>query len=1050
MHYLLPQLQQLDADFPVQRKLLLVPSINYGRELLASLALARGGWVGWETATLATIASRLAPLELARRHRRPASDVAVSDTVSAAFDVAVREGNVAPALASLAWSAGTRRALADAVLELRVAGVSPALLREVGGGSVAGSLAVVLDRFEALLVTREMADAATLFDAAVTAFDAEAPFVLEHAVLVAAPGWSTRGAPRRLFERLVQHGLRVLSLPPVLAAAARPSAGTIAPPVTAAPPAARPCKAHQTPVSRLMFDSAQAAYPPHDVASPTRSPAMFCAGNPADELRAVLRQVVAAGAQLEEVEIVCTDRDIYGASLDSLCAQIGVSCTMLDGLPLASTRVGRVVERWFRWIESGYQSSTLRGAIESGDFAIAAHVGTAAMSAELRRLKIGWGLDATRRAIDTLRSAQWHARMATVEDEPPGVFAERLGERVNAPRVLSDLLEQLVALAPDPALPLSSSALAEQTAQLLATVELYGEADESTRRRVLDRLAEVAAVAAVSGPLSSAIATVRQELSGVRAWTATSATSKPRRATGGHVHLTSLENAGTTGRPHQFIVGLDADRTGGPVVQSPLLPDWLRVRLNERGALLPTTDERRRERAWQLALAIHGSSAALTLSYAIEGGADGRASGPAPLLLEAARAHLNNPALGYGDLTALLGVPRSAVPDHVRSPVAHAEVAIDERDVWLEAMSEGALLLDATPVLREVFPGLDCGLAAAEARALPEVGVHHGLVPGAGALDPRMTGTPISPSSLERIARCGLNWFYATALAARVPDEPVYDPLVWLNALDRGSALHTIYEHVMRAGLHALVPGAERDARLAALVDDVARRVELNVPAPSDAVRTRETTMLHDEAKLFVTSEHDAFRREPFVVVAVETAFGGRAMPAEFTLDSGETILLHGRVDRVDRLADGTLRLVDYKTGRAFELDGKGGAFDGGRKLQLALYSPAISAQLSAPVSRAEYRFTTARGDGVIAHANEAMLAEAPRIVRSLLDDVRHGRFLPTMEPADCRYCDYAGVCRVATSRFSFTSPRASWAKVVGADNAHYAGMRERRGGDDE
>ena len=151
MHYTLPQLIALDERFPTQRKLLLAPSINFGRELLAALAHERGSWIGWEVATLATIAQKLALVDLAERETRRASDVAVADTISTAFDDVATSPGFSPELAALTWSAGTRGAIADAILELRTANVTAAQLSAVGEIGVASSLAAVLRRYEQLL-----------------------------------------------------------------------------------------------------------------------------------------------------------------------------------------------------------------------------------------------------------------------------------------------------------------------------------------------------------------------------------------------------------------------------------------------------------------------------------------------------------------------------------------------------------------------------------------------------------------------------------------------------------------------------------------------------------------------------------------------------------------------------------------------------------------------------------------------------------------------------------------------------------------------------------
>jgi hypothetical protein len=73
----------------------------------------------------------------------------------------------------------------------------------------------------------------------------------------------------------------------------------------------------------------------------------------------------------------------------------------------------------------------------------------------------------------------------------------------------------------------------------------------------------------------------------------------------------------------------------------------------------------------------------------------------------------------------------------------------------------------------------------------------------------------------------------------------------------------------------------------------------------------------------------------------LELAPGENERKGTFALPDGGTLAVRGRADRVDELPDGTLRVVDYKTGRAgrFAKDPKGGAFNGGRQLQPAIYA---------------------------------------------------------------------------------------------------------------
>jgi hypothetical protein len=80
----------------------------------------------------------------------------------------------------------------------------------------------------------------------------------------------------------------------------------------------------------------------------------------------------------------------------------------------------------------------------------------------------------------------------------------------------------------------------------------------------------------------------------------------------------------------------------------------------------------------------------------------------------------------------------------------------------------------------------------------------------------------------------------------------------------------------------------------------------------------------------FVVAER---QRHEFQVVSVEHSVAFRRHGVELDL----------RVDRIDRLADGSLLIIDYKTGRVKSLLGKDGS---PRELQLVVYAAAIDAPI--------------------------------------------------------------------------------------------------------
>ena len=105
-----------------------------------------------------------------------------------------------------------------------------------------------------------------------------------------------------------------------------------------------------------------------------------------------------------------------------------------------------------------------------------------------------------------------------------------------------------------------------------------------------------------------------------------------------------------------------------------------------------------------------------------------------------------------------------------------------------------------------------------------------------------------------------------------------------------------------------------------------------------------------------------------------------------------------GQADRIDRLADGTLAIRDYKSGRrygklavavrkALERIDNGEQLAGdapeGLNLQLLLYMPGAQALYGAPVSRVEFIYFRGEGEG------DGLLADTVQIVAGCIRRAR-------------------------------------------------------------
>jgi RecB family exonuclease len=158
--------------------------------------------------------------------------------------------------------------------------------------------------------------------------------------------------------------------------------------------------------------------------------------------------------------------------------------------------------------------------------------------------------------------------------------------------------------------------------------------------------------------------------------------------------------------------------------------------------------------------------------------------------------------------------------------------------------------------------------------------------------------------------------------------------------------------------------------------------------------------------------EAEALRPAPVVKRLLEYPFDG-----EFAIEGAEgarRVRLRGKVDRVDLLADGSIRLIDYKTGRAP---------DAGRSIQLPTYLICAVQQLSRDTGRAwtageAFYLAFGERDPVcpVLEAGQdpaSLLAAAQARLLGAVDAIGEGSFPP--RPAStrlCASCGFRGVCR--------------------------------------
>jgi DNA helicase-2/ATP-dependent DNA helicase PcrA len=237
----------------------------------------------------------------------------------------------------------------------------------------------------------------------------------------------------------------------------------------------------------------------------------------------------------------------------------------------------------------------------------------------------------------------------------------------------------------------------------------------------------------------------------------------------------------------------------------------------------------------------------------------------------------------------------------------------------------------------------------------------------------RGEGLALSASDIETYRACPLKYKFARVF--RVPQEPTINQRF-------GIVVHQVLERYHQSG------GRSVD-ELLGLLEAGWRRSGFG---PTD-----EERQLHAKAENALKKYHERFQADDAEPMWFEKSFN-------FKIGAHT---LRGRVDRVDRMADGRYELIDYKTGRP---KAPAQLRD---DVQLALYAVAATQAWNLDASVQSYLYVL--DDQKVPLPDDANDAEwIAETVREVADGILGQGFEPTPSYAACSICDYRIACPAA------------------------------------
>ncbi|MFY0544968.1 PD-(D/E)XK nuclease family protein [Brevibacillus sp. H7] len=709
---------------------------------------------------------------------------------------------------------------------------------------------------------------------------------------------------------------------------------------------------------------------------PFTETSFFHSLGPVAEVREVLRRMAEQNASWDEVEIIASDYAAYASAIHTAIAPFSIPCTYSQGLPISYSKAGLAASLYFEWLESGYNLDPILQACKLGLLYLPSEEESVTGCSFIRVLEksgIGWG----RERYSLLRKV----KESTEHDR-----------QIIAADLLADFFDRLFEVLPEEKEIWSPRNVLDGMNRFCDVVPSYHEYDMQAKSSIKQLLHTLDRAPYTPMERRTAIDFAREMVEGITIAT----DSMPSE---GKLHVSSLRDGGQSGRRYTFIVGMDENSWTVADIQDPILLDMERIRISPH--LITSKDkaaQQERERTSRLNM-IRGTCTLSFHSYRV---ADNQEVNPAFELLQVFRHSSGNPEATYENLLNQLELPIGMVT----SPSA---ITLDGQEAWMKRLiaSDGQFYDSRSPVI-SVYPHLGNGERAVASREDFLLTEYDGVFTAtSGSLAMETT----SASKLELYARCPLQYFYQEVLGIKPKEVAEFDRSQWLDAAQRGSLLHAIFQQYL---LEANENGGAHDyTRLQRITETAIQQAQQEIPAPSVHVMLKESDEIRKDVEIFWEGELQRTSKPRFMELALHGEDG------VFQVELGDELVLplKGYVDRVDELEPSTYKVIDYKTGNPRKFK-ENEYFSKGTQLQHAIYSIAVEQWLQrtgidpqAKVVEASYYFPTFKGQGHEVTRSQNRREATARLVSLMITAMEQGLFPPTQDPGKCKWCDFRDVC---------------------------------------
>lgn len=722
---------------------------------------------------------------------------------------------------------------------------------------------------------------------------------------------------------------------------------------------------------------------------------MYRALSPEYEVRAVLGKLLQNNIPFDQAEVLYTEEEVYPPLIHQIMAatQPGQqpALTFRGGIPVRWTRPGKALQFWLDWLSNHYSITPLVEAVQQGVLKLPALIEPLEWFSLMRSIPNQSTAEAWQQFFAQQRA---ESRLPTHHQEAMDWLADMMlsliagwdkaSSAADHMKIALRWLRNYIAITDD---------WDKHAAQLLEHhLTVQQQASTATKESILYRL---------------------------YSWVSETRLP-PEFMKPGTLALTPLSRMESLQRPHTFCIGLSEDWYPTMPARTSLLTDRERKNISPELQEQSIREIMQRQEAGVVEL-LGQLPGNVVFTYPCADQLDDRERFPSQLFLRIFRLTAELPEGDLQECESWLEAPLGPETSWCR---------LTETESWLNRWPSQPYI-DA--LFKHDFLWLCRGAYAAKQRRSYRFTEHDGHVQEAGSeFDTKSMEHVYSAHSLQRYARCPQLFYLQDVLKVKTLDDRQPEAGRWLHPLMRGEILHAVFhQYHLQLLKQKRTPNKDKDRTvLNKLLQVELAKVESTLPPVTQHVRQAEVQELEDTLTIFLGEE--AQWSEHYQPRYFEVTLGSKSeeiasdldseSPINIKLPSGRSILMQGRVDRIDEITGSEGKeffIWDYKTGKMREYMGSQ-ARRAGQLLQPLLYLEMVEKRLreiigaDAKISGAGYFFPGQRGgQGDRLQWSASDLRQDSKVLDTMLDLLQAGIFLATDQPDTCKHCAFIDACDV-------------------------------------